>query len=40
MSKKTKITIGVVIVVLLLAVIVLTNGDAANEGFNQGLQGN
>jgi hypothetical protein len=39
-NKKTKIIIGVVIVVLLLAVIVLANGDAAKEGFNQGLNGN
>lgn len=40
MSKKTKIIIGVAIVLLLLTVIVLANGDAANEGFNQGLRGN
>ena len=40
MSKKTKIIIGIVIIILLLAVIVLANGDAAKEGLNQGLNGN
>lgn len=40
MARKTKIIIGVAVVVVLLVIVVLANGDAAKDGLNQGLQGN